>query len=210
MQPIKLACFDLDDTLIRTVHSVMIPCMINGRAIEHDIIQQKEEKGELDYRTADYQRARLLEGLQVPKLKAGFLQYARPLKNIEETIQILKRKGISCIVVTVGPIQVAKVVADLWGFDGYYGSEYEVADGMFTGRISHYVTSEHKITCLEDYCSKTGISFEACVSIGDGATDIPVFKACGKSIAINASEAVKKESSHWVDTDDLRDILPFI
>ena len=27
------------------------------------------------------------------------------------------------------PIQVAKEAAELWGFDGYYGSNYDVIDG---------------------------------------------------------------------------------
>jgi phosphoserine phosphatase len=48
------------------------------------------------------------------------------------------------------------------------------------------------------------------VAVGDGSTDIPVFEACGKSIAINASEAVKKKATYAVDTDNLRDILELI
>ena len=39
----KLICFDLDDTLIREVHSVMLPCILNGREEEHAIIQKQEE-----------------------------------------------------------------------------------------------------------------------------------------------------------------------
>lgn len=210
MKSIKLACFDLDDTLIRKVHSVMIPCIINNKEIEHNLIQQKEEDGELDYISADHQRAQLLKGLHESKLKNDFLKYARPLKNINETIKTLHNNGIRCIVVTVGPIQMAKVVSDLWGFDDFYGSEYEVKNEIFTGEILNYVSSEKKIECLRDYCDKTGTNFEECVSIGDGATDIPMFKACGSSIAINASQKVKQESKKWVDTDDLKDILGLI
>lgn len=210
MKSIKLACFDLDDTLIRKVHSVMIPCIINDKEIEHHLIQQKEEAGELDYILADYQRAALLKGLKESNLKNDFLKHAIPLKNIRETIEALHNNGIRCIVVTVGPIQVAKVVSDLWGFDGFYGSEYEVINNVFTGEIINYISSEKKIECLQDYCNKAGITLEECVSIGDGATDIPVFKACGNSIAINASARVKQESKQWLDTDDLIDILQLI
>lgn len=44
MEKIKLICFDLDDTLIRAFHSVMIPCIINNKKSENDIIKKKEEE----------------------------------------------------------------------------------------------------------------------------------------------------------------------
>lgn len=210
MQKTKLICFDLDDTLIRKFHSVMIPCLINNKEAEHDIIQQKEENGIINYIEADYFRAELFEGLSVSKLRSDFMNYARPLRNIRETISTLKNQGIQCLVITVGPIQVAKIVSELWGFDGYYGTEYEVEKGHFTGKITKYITSEDKLNCLNDYCNKANIELLQCISIGDGATDIPVFKACGRSIAINASEHVKTEATHWLDTDDLMDILELI
>ncbi|EQB86250.1 hypothetical protein M918_15030 [Clostridium sp. BL8] len=31
MKNTKLVCFDLDDTLIREIHSVMLPCILNGK-----------------------------------------------------------------------------------------------------------------------------------------------------------------------------------
>lgn len=184
----------MKNNLIRKFHSVMIPCIINNKAAEHDIIQQKEEAGGLDYRAADYLRAKLFEGLSVVKLESDFLKYARPLRNIREAVAKLKSNGIQCIVVTVGPVQAAKVVSELWGFDGYYGSQYEVEKDIFTGKITKYITSENKLECLQDYCSKTEIQLQECTSVGDGATDIPVFKACGRSIAINAIESVKDEA----------------
>ena len=39
----KLVCFDLDDILIRGIHSVMLPCILNGKEEEHAIIQEQEE-----------------------------------------------------------------------------------------------------------------------------------------------------------------------
>ena len=42
---IKLVCFDLDDTLISEIHSVMLLCVLNGKGQEHAHIQLQEEKG---------------------------------------------------------------------------------------------------------------------------------------------------------------------
>lgn len=206
----KLVCFDLDDTLIREIHSVMLPCILNGKEKEHSIIQQQEEEGMLDYISADYHRAELLSGLEEYKIAECFLKVAKPLKNIKSVIEALHEQNIKCIVITVGPKQVAKVVSNIWGFDYYYGSNYEVTEGKFTGKILDYISAEQKISCLQDFCKNNNIKPEECIAVGDGSTDIPMFDYCGKSIAINSSSKVRKRAKYSVDTDDLADILKYI
>jgi len=204
---LKLVCFDLDDTLIREIHSVMLPCILNGKEKEHSLIQEQEEKGLLDYISADYLRSELLLGLEERKIAQSFLEIAKPLKNIKSVVDALHEQNIKCIVITVGPKQVAKVVCDIWGFDYYYGSDYEVVEGVFTGKILNYIGAEQKIECLQDFCSNNSIKPEECIAVGDGSTDIPIFQYCGGSIAINSSPKVKESAMYVVDTDDLTDIL---
>lgn len=207
---VKLVCFDLDDTLIREIHSVMLPCIINGKEKEHSFIQEQEEKGVINYISADYLRAELLLGLEENKISQCFLDIAKPLKNIRNVVEALHKQNIKCIIITVGPKQVAKVVCSIWGFDGYYGSDYEVVDGVFTGKILSYVEAEQKIKCLQDFCKNNYIKPEECIGIGDGSTDIPIFEYCGRSIAINSSPKVQERAMYTIDTDDLTDILRYI
>lgn len=206
----KLICFDLDDTLIRDIHSVMLSCILNGKEREHAVIQNKEENGELDYISADHLRAQLLAGLDQDDVSKHFLDIAKPLRNISETINIFHKNDIKCILVTVGPVQVAKVASELWNFDGYYGSNYEVVDGEFTGKIINYIKAVNKVDCLLDFCLKNNIRLEDCVAVGDGSTDIPVFEKCSMSIALNGSNAAKMKATYSVDTDNLLDITNFI
>ncbi|MDP4145454.1 MAG: HAD family phosphatase [Bacillota bacterium] len=210
MGKFKLVCFDLDDTLIREIHSVMLPCILNGKEKEHSFIQEQEEKGLINYISADYLRAELLLGLEERKIAQSFLEIAKPLKNIKNVVEVLHGQNIKCIVVTVGPKQVAKVVCDIWGFDNYYGSNYEVVDGLFTGKILNYIGAEQKIECLQDFCKNNSIKPSECIAVGDGSTDIPVFQYCGRSIAINSSSKVKQSAMYSVDTDDLTDIIGYI
>ena len=135
MGELKLVCFDLDDTLIREIHSVMLPCILNGKEKEHSFIQEQEEKGLINYKSADYLRAELLLGLEERKIAQSFLEIAKPLKNIKNVVEALHEHNIKCIVITVSPRQVAKVVCKIWGFDAYYGSDYEVVEEAFTGKI---------------------------------------------------------------------------
>ena len=210
MKNLKLACFDLDDTLIREIHSVMLPCILNGKEREHSLIQEQEDQGVLNYISADYLRAELLLGLEEREIAQSFLKIAKPLKNIKSVVKALHKQNIKCIVITVGPKQVAKVVCDIWGFDDYYGSDYEVIDGIFTGKILNYIGAEQKIECLQDFCKNNTIKPDECIAVGDGSTDIPIFEYCEKSIAINSSPKVQKSAMYAVDTDDLADILKYI
>lgn len=105
---------------------------------------------------------------------------------------------------------MAKVVASIYGFDKYYGSDYEVVCGKFTGKIVKYIKAGNKVDCLKDFCQINNIAACDCIAVGDGSTDIPVFRYCGKSIALNASDKVKSKSTHSVDTDNLLDILSYI
>ena len=79
------------------------------------------------------------------------------MKNIRETVNNLHKRGIKCLLVTVGPVQVARAVSDIYGFDGYYGSYYEVIDGTFTGEIGNYIKAENKVNCVEDFAKRTGL-----------------------------------------------------
>lgn len=210
MKNLKLVCFDLDDTLIREIHSVMLPCILNGKEKEHSFIQEQEDKGMIDYISADYLRAELLLGLEECKIAQSFLKIAKPLKNIKSVVEALHKQNVKCIVITVGPKQVAKVVCDIWGFDDYYGSEYEVIEGVFTGKILNYIGADQKIECLQHFCDNNSIIPNECIAVGDGSTDIPIFKYCGGSIAINSSSKVQQNAQYAVDTDDLTDILKYI
>jgi len=188
----------------------MFPCILNGKENEHSVIQAKEESGELDYISADYCRAELLQGLEESQLAKSFLEIMKPLDNIKKVVDTLHQAGISCIVITVGPKQVAKVASDIWGFDGYYGSDYEIENGTFTGQILDFVQSENKIDCLQDFCLRNQITRDECIAVGDGTTDIPLFEYCVKSIAINAPPEVKRKATHYLNTNDLFDIIRYI
>ena len=210
MDKVKLVVFDLDDTLIRNIDSVMLPCILNGKEKEHLAIMSREKAGELDWIAADTLSAGLFKGLAESKLTDSFLDVTKPLDNIQNVVDSLHETGILCIVITVGPKQVAKAACNIWGFDDCYGSDYEVIDGMFTGKVCAFNYPEDKTNCLIDFCGKHNIAPENCVAIGDGVTDIPIFEYCGKSIAINALPDVQKKAMHSIDTQDLADIMRFI
>mgnify|MGYP003613465198 CR=1 FL=1 len=107
-------------------------------------------------------------------------------------------------------VQVAENAQRKWGFDAFYGSDYEVKHGRFTGKITDHMGNREKVTCLRQYCLSNDFMPNECVAIGDGTSDIPLFQYCKKSIALNACDAVEKAATLALRTDDFADILPFI
>lgn len=210
MEGTKLICFDLDDTLIREIHSVMYLSVLNNKLEEIVEIEKREANGEFTWIEADYYKAKLAQGLDIEKVSTEFNRILNPIKNILNVIATLRKLGFKCILITAGPKQVAKVACSAWGLDGYYGSDYEIVDGKFTGKIINHIGDKGKITCLQEYCDKHKINPDNCIAIGDGASDIPLFEYCGGSIAINYSNATIGKASHYIKTDDLSDVLKYI
>lgn len=207
----KLACFDLDDTLIREIHSVMLLCILNDKLSELHSIEESEYAGKLNWIDADYLKARLLKGLKVNTIADGVKSIANPINGIIEVISKLHQNGIKCLLLTSGPSEVARVVKEQYGFDAYGGSEYEIVNGEFTGEITHHLADTGKAQFLRNFCKKEAIALDDCIAIGDGSTDIPLFKICGTSIAINASSAkVADNATYSIRTENLEDILILI
>jgi len=207
MSDTSLICFDLDDTLIRQIHSVMYLSVLNNKLEELIEIEKREANGEFTWIEADYYKAKCAKGLDIDKVATEFNRVLRPMRHVAQVIATLEARGFKCLLITAGPKQVAQVASELWGFDGYYGSDYEVVDGKFTGEILHHIGDQGKIICLEAYCNQTKIDADHCIAVGDGASDIPLFEVCGGSIAINYSEATIGKASYYIKTDDLSDIL---
>lgn len=210
MSDTKLICFDLDDTLIREIHSVMYLSVLNNKLEEIIEIEKREANGEFTWIEADYHKAKLAYGLDIEKIATEFNHVLRPINNIVNVIATLRKRGFKCILITAGPKQVAKVACNIWGLNCYYGSDYEVVDGKFTGKITNHIGDKGKILCLQEYCNKYKINPNNCIAIGDGASDIPLFEYCGCSIAINYSNVTIGKASYYIKTDDLHDILNFI
>jgi phosphoserine phosphatase len=204
---IESVCFDMDGTLIRNTDSVRYLCKLNGNLDALEEIEDLENNGEISWIEADHLKAPLIEGLALASVEGEFGRCIDLIQNIALVLTYLKARRISSVLITAGPIQVADILGTELGFDAVYGSRYEVKGKRFTGRITNHLGDGGKLSCLRDFCAKNGIPLEHCVAIGDSESDIEVFTACGKSIAINYSAAAAEAASECIITDDIADIL---
>jgi len=204
---IEAVCFDMDGTLIRNTDSVRYLCMLNNNLEELEKIDRRQDDGSISWIESDYLKAKLIKGLELTEVKDEFKNHIQFIENIEQVLLCLKEKRIISALITAGPTQVANILGTEFGFDSVYGSEYEVKNDKFTGRITTHLGNEGKLNCLKELCTMNSISLDHCVAIGDSESDIVIFRNCGRSIAINYSDTMKGKASEYIITDDLADVV---
>jgi phosphoserine phosphatase len=207
---IRSVCFDMDGTLIRNTNSVRYICELNGNLDALEEIEALENRGKISWIEADHLKAPLIEGLALASVESEFGRRIELIQNIEPVLAHLKARRMSSVLITAGPIQVANVLATEFDFDAAYGSEYEVRGTRFTGQMTNHLGNGGKLKCLRAFAEKHGIPLENCVAIGDSESDIEVFEACGRSIAINYSDAAAEVASVCIITEDIADILEIL
>ena len=153
MQTIKAVCFDLDGTLITNTNSVAYLCYLNSRQRDLEDIELMERREQTSWVEADFLKAALLKGLATSKIVECFDAEIALLNGIDAVVKSLREKDISVLLITAGPVEVAEVVGQRFGFDRVYGSIYRVRDNIFTGELLEHLNDVGKLRCLEDFCS---------------------------------------------------------
>lgn len=206
----KAICFDMDGTLIRNTNSVRFLCELSNKVEEAEEIEGKEDRNEISWIAADYLKAKLFSGLNLFEIKERFKDYIQVINNLDAVLREFKQRNFMTILITAGPIHVAQALSDMYGFDRVYGSDYEVVDEQFTGRIIKHIGDDGKLDKLNEFCNENNILLSEVISIGDGESDIKVFEKTGRSIAINYSKSVVGKVDEYIETEDLKVILELI
>jgi phosphoserine phosphatase len=205
----QLVSFDLDGTLVRgsTVSLEM------GRVLGHlDRIRDLEARyarHEISNAEIAIQDARACRDRSVAEIERAVLGIPL-IEGFRDVVRTLKDRGTRTLIVTVTGSFAARAIAKEYGVDDYAGCELEEANGRFTGRVSRHFEENDKVRFVKEYCSKYGLGLSRCAAVGDGRSDIPLFGAVGLAIALNATPQARAASRVTLDTDDLRDILPYV
>jgi len=132
-----------------------------------------------------------------------FYDYVRPAMH---TLQ--SSHDIS--LVTGEPQFVAQAVGELFGVQSYYSTQYEVADGLFTGKITSYLASRHeKHDAIKHLMEGHGVSKS--FAFGDSEGDIEMLRAVQFPICINPTDGLQsiaaKEGWHMPDILEVTDLV---
>lgn len=203
----RLACFDLDGTLVPGTSISMFLAERMGRGPEVAEMERRWDAQEITNAEFAEIEARALAGTTIDWVVAQ-LDDIPLIDGIASTVAALRERGIASVITTVTWRFAAQVIADRFGFVAATGVEMpNTAAGVLSGRIERHFDNDDKRRFAEAYAGANGFGLGHCMAVGDALSDLPLFGAVGFSVALNATPAAREAASVSLDTDDLRAVL---
>ncbi|MCL5666587.1 MAG: HAD family phosphatase [Patescibacteria group bacterium] len=223
----KLAIFDIDGTIFRS--SLLIE-LINGlvefnvfpgiakKEMEKDYVAWLDRKGSYeDYINKVIQiHLKYIKGCRqdaveevaavvVKKMRDRLYRYTRDL------IKELKKQDFLLISISGSPTYIVSKFAQALGFNAYFGSEYEIKGGLFTGRVLNADIFLDKRLVLKKYLDKHHIKadLQNSVAVGDTESDVSMLELVGRPIAFNPNNtlAMFAKSNGWEIVVERKDAI---
>lgn len=149
----------------------------------------------------EYERALIslveeaLAGLPLEEFEAACLTVMEEYRDqvytyTRDLIGELKAQGYILFVISASQSQIVRLFAQYYGFDDYAGSEYQVKDGRFTGRMHMLLKQERKPALLKELADKHQAVWEGSIAVGDSESDIHMLEAVEMPIAFNPTKAL--------------------
>lgn len=210
MKKPKLVIFDVDGTLTKMESSWQF--MHEQLGTWEKAKQYKDQffKGTINYAQWASLDVALWKGLPLSKAQ-NILSKIPYTKGAVETIATLKKNGVKVVLLSAGLSLLTDRIREEIGVDDALANELVVKDGCLTGEIQTNVSVWNKDKALRYFLRKFQVKAEECVAVGDDITLISLFAKVGLAIAFNPRTAeVSKHADIVVNSDDLRDILPYI
>jgi len=204
----RLACFDMDSTLIQE-EAIDEIARRAGVEAEVSAITARAMNGELDFAASLRARCSLLRG--VPSTVFEELHDTITVSpGAKELIRALKRLGYKTAVLSGGFAPLTSWLAEQLGINYAHANHLvESADGRtLTGELrGEIVNAERKRDLVIQIAEREGIPLDQVMVVGDGANDLLMMGIAGLGVAFNAKQKVQLEAPARLNSNSLLDIL---
>ena len=206
----KIACFDLDGTLVRNTSTGQHLAEKIGHFGEMAEIEALYKDGKVTNSDVAALDGKYYRGYTVSDIH-DFLEDIPTVNHIDETVSYLATRGIPSLVCTLAWKFVAEYFAKRYGFVGWSGPELLTdSEGVFTGKVLSDFHETDKPIFVNEYCRRNNANLSEVFHVGDSRSDVPLFNEVGFSVAFNADTPTKSAASISVDSESLMDILSAI
>lgn len=101
-------------------------------------------------------------------------------------ISMHSEAGRDTWIVSASPHSIVEPLAAALGMTGAIGTEGEIVDGVFTGRLAGpFIYGPGKAEALEKLASDEGYDLHLCYAYSDSVSDLPMMEIVGHPVAVN-------------------------
>ncbi len=196
----RLVVSDMDGTLVSGTTALAHLSAWMGHEPVIDGLEEKLARREISDQEVADGYARFYKGVALADAVEVMLEIPS-IDHIQLGVTMLRQRSVEAFIATVSWSFAARGLADLWGFSEVCGAELELdrSAGRLTGRVARHFQPEDKVAFVAEHCRRLGIGMEQVVAIGDSRSDLPLFRAVGFSVALNASSDAPCAASVAVD-----------
>lgn len=202
----KLLLADMDSTIVaeETLDELAAFAGLKDKVAA---ITARAMNGEIDFHGAIRERVGLLKGLNVSALEETL---AATIVNpgAETLVASMKAHGATCVLVSGGFTFFTGAIAEKVGFDSHHGNTLGIEGDHLTGEVIDPILDKFaKVDFLEEYMKDLVLNADDCMTIGDGANDIPMLKKAGLGVGYKPKPAVAQEVENIIVHGDLSTAL---
>lgn len=180
----KLLIADMDATIVEGETLDDLAHLVGlGEKIASITLQAM--RGELDFSEALRQRVKILEGTNTDILSQTY-NAMKLSRGARKLVQTMVHFGAQAILVSGGFTFFTEKIAQDCGFSAHHGNQFEIRNGLLTGRLIPPILDKNsKLELLMYYRDRNGLTDSDVIAVGDGANDLPMIKeAAKKSIGV--------------------------
>ncbi len=202
----KLACFDMDSTLIEQEVIVEL-AKTAGIGEEVEAITEAAMRGEMDFDESFAQRVALLKGISTDVLDDICSRLTLSM-GARTTISALKALGYHTVLVSGGFTYFARYIAEQLGIDEVHANALDIDEGEVTGHVQlPIVNGAKKAAIVEHTAERLGIEMSQVVCIGDGANELPMMAIADLGFAYHAKPIVQARADAAINDTGLEGIF---
>jgi HAD superfamily hydrolase (TIGR01490 family) len=113
--------------------------------------------------------------------------------GMRRVIDLHHAEGDKTYLVTAAPRDLAERIAAYLGMDGALGTEAELVDGRYTGRILGPVLhGSAKLDAVTKLAAEQGIDLRDCSAYSDSLNDRPMLEGVGHPVAVNPDRQLRE------------------
>lgn len=202
----KLACFDMDSTLIEQEVIVEL-AKTAGVGEEVANITEAAMRGEIDFDESFAQRVALLKGVSTSVLDEICARLTLST-GARTTISAFKTLGYHTVLVSGGFTYFAHYIAEQLGIDEVHANHLDIDEGEVSGHVQlPIINGNKKAAIVAHTAERLGIEMSQVVCVGDGANDLPMMAIADLGVAYHAKPIVQARADAAVNVTGLEGVL---